>query len=54
MMPYALGQEVTFIKDEGPKLSEFRMDNFSRNNKLEFSKVLSPIYKAIEITRKVS
>ncbi len=51
MVPYALGQEVTFIKDEGPKLSEFRMDNFSRNNKLEFSKKLAPIYKAIEITR---
>ena len=28
MIPYALGQEVKFIKDDGPKLSEFNFDLF--------------------------
>ena len=52
MVPYALGQEVKFIKDEGPKLSEFNKKIFFNNNNNEFSKKLSPIYKTIEIVRK--
>ena len=53
MVPYALGQKVSFIKDQGPKLSEFNLKTFLKNNnKKNFSKKLNPVYKAIEITRK--
>ena len=52
MTPYALGQEVKFIKDQGPELSEFNMEKFLDNNENEFLKKLNPIYKAIELTRK--
>ena len=50
--PYALGQNISFKKDKGPKLSKFEIKTFTRNNKDEFSQKLSSIYKAIEITRK--
>ena len=50
--PYALGQEVKFIKDQGPKLSEFKMERFLDSNENEFLKKLDPIYKAIELTRR--
>ena len=52
MIPYALGQNITFIKEEGPKLSEFKIESLNRNNKEKFSQKLKPVYKAIEITRK--
>ena len=50
--PYALGQEVKFIKNHGPELSEFNMERFLDNNENEFLKKLDPIYKAIELTRR--
>ena len=37
MVPYALGQKVEFIKDHGPKLEEFKIENFLNNNKNKFS-----------------
>ena len=49
--PYALGQEVKFIKDEGPELNDFILEKFLDTNENEFSKKLNPVYKAIEITR---
>ena len=52
MIPYALGQSITFTKDEGPKLSEFKIESFKVNNKEKFSEKLNPIYNAIKITRK--
>ncbi len=52
MVPYALGQKVKFIKDKGPILSDFNLENFFNNDEKSFSHKLSPIYKAIEITRK--
>ena len=52
MTPYALGQEVKFIKNQGPELSEFNMERFLDNNENEFLKKLNPIYKAIELTRR--
>ena len=52
MVPYALGQEVTFEKDQGPKLTRFDINIFLKNDEKKFSNKLSPIYKAIEITRK--
>ena len=51
MVPYALGQKVEFIKDHGPKLEEFKIENFLKNNKNKFSQKLQPVYKAIKNTR---
>ena len=52
MVPYALNQKVEFVKNHGPKLETFNLENFLKNNDLEFTEKLKPIYKAIEITRK--
>ena len=50
--PYALGQEVKFIKDQGPELSEFNMERFSDTSEKDFSQKLNSVYEAIQITRK--
>ena len=52
MTPYALGQEVNFIKDQGPELSDFNTEKFLDKKENEFSQKLNPVYKAIEQTRK--
>ena len=52
LVPYALGQTVEFIKNEGPVLSEFNLKKFLNNDKISFTQKLHPIYKAIEKTRK--
>ena len=52
MVPYALGQDVRFEKDFGPILSDFNINKFLKSDKNDFSNKLSPIYKAIDITRK--
>ena len=51
MVPYALGQNVEFLKNDGPQLSEFNLNTFMNNNEESFSRKLEPVYKAIEITR---
>ena len=51
LVPYALGQEVTFIKDRGPILSKFAAKTFLSNSKNNFVEKLTPIYKAIHETR---
>ena len=51
MVPYALGQDVRFTKSFGPKLSDFNINEFLKSKKNDFSDKLSPIYKAIDITR---
>ncbi len=52
LVPYALGQEVNFTKDIGPILDKFDEQKFSKSNKTLFTEKLSPVYKAIENTRK--
>ena len=52
MVPYALGQEVEFVKDQGPLLEEFNYKKFLNNNKISFSEKLLPVYNAIKKTRK--
>ncbi len=52
IVPYALGQNVNFIKDHGPKLSDFNLKKFLNNKESNFSQNLSPVYKAIDLTRK--
>ena len=51
MVPYALGQEVKFEKNKGPKLSLFNLSLFLNNNENNFSQKLSPVYEAIKTTR---
>ena len=51
LVPYALGQEVDFIKDQGPILNQFELKKFLNNDKINFTKKLNPIYKAIKKTR---
>ena len=50
--PYAFGQKVEFIKDQGPKLDDFNLEKFLDISEREFLKELDPVYKAIEITKK--
>ena len=52
MVPYALNQRVEFLKNHGPKLETFNFNKFLKNNDLDFTEKLKPVYKAIEITRK--
>ena len=52
MVPHALNQKVEFLKNHGPKLENFDLENFLKNDDLKFTKKLKPVYKAIEITRK--
>ena len=52
MTPYALGQDVKFIKGEGPQLEKFNPEKFFDFNEVEFSNNLQPVYKAIGLTRK--
>jgi len=52
MVPYALNQKVEFLKNHGPKLENFDLEIFLKNDDLKFTRKLKPVYKAIEITRK--
>jgi len=51
MVPYALNQNVEFVKDQGPILEEFNFKKFLNNDKISFTQKLHPVYKAIEKTR---
>ena len=52
IVPFALGQDVEFIKNKGPILSNFNLEKFLNNDQISFTKRLNPVYKAIELTRK--
>ena len=52
MVPHALNQKVEFLKNHGPKLENFDLEIFLKNDDLKFTEKLKPVYKAIEITRK--
>ncbi len=47
-----MGQKVEFIKNEGPVLGTFNLENFLDSDQISFTKNLQSIYTAIEITRK--
>ena len=51
MVPFGLGQEVTFEKKKGPHLSPFNLNNFLSNTEDNFIKKLNPVYEAIRTTR---
>ena len=47
MVPYALNQKVEFLKNHGPKLETFNLENFLKNDDVKFTERLKPVYKAI-------
>ena len=51
MVPYGLGQEVTFKSNMGPKLSLFNLEFFLNNKESNFIQKLNPVYEAIKKTR---
>ena len=51
IIPHALGQEVNFVKGEGPILGKLNVKNVLNIKKRIFKK-LRPVYKAIAITKK--
>ena len=52
LVPYALGQKITFEKNQSPKLSKFNLETFLDINEDQFINILNPVYKTIETTRK--
>ena len=52
MIPYGLGQEVEFKKDFGPLLKNINFNKLVEENKENFIKKLSPIYKTIKKIKK--
>ena len=51
LVPYALGQKVNFRKDFGPVLGKLDLNKITLTDEVEFVKKLSPVYKAIKITK---
>ena len=51
-VPYALGQNVEFKKNFGPKLSELNIDEILKTKEEDIIKRLNPIYDLIKITLK--
>ena len=51
MVPFGLGQEVKFEKNNGPVLSTFNLEYFLNNNNSIFLKKLNSVYEAVKITR---
>ena len=52
IVPYALGQKVEFIENQGPLLKNFNLKKFMNNDKITFTQKLHPVYRAIQKTRK--
>ena len=52
MIPYALGQNVTFSKGLGPKLGDINLSKISKIKADKFSNILKPVYESLEIISK--
>ena len=52
MVPYALGQNIEFVKNKGPILSSFNLENFLNTTEKDFIKSLKPVYDSIKKTKK--
>lgn len=52
VIPHAMGQEVSFVTGEGPKLSPIRNKKDAEKIKKSDKKKLHPVYQAIQLTRK--
>ncbi len=48
VIPDALGVKVEFVKNEGPKLGDFELENLRRDN---IKSHLNPVFEALELTK---
>ena len=48
MIPYGLNQEVVFKKNFGPSLGNLNLEKITKDNKKNFLKKLTPVYKLIK------
>ena len=54
MVPYGLGQNVTFKKGYGPQLKDFQIDVITKVSAKTFTKNLKPVYEAIgKVSREI-
>tara|TARA_Y100000590_G_scaffold286181_1_gene322029 strand:- start:1798 stop:2802 length:1005 start_codon:yes stop_codon:yes gene_type:complete len=52
MVPYGLGQPITFEKNFGPRLGNFEIETLKEINEEDFTNSLNSIYNSISITSK--
>jgi len=50
MLPYGLGQDVSFKKNFGPQLGEIDLNDMLKIEEIDFTNKLNSIYKALKIT----
>ena len=50
MLPYGLGQDVSFKKNFGPQLGKIDLNDMLKIEEIDFTNKLNPIYKALKIT----
>lgn len=51
MIPWAMGQSLEFVSQQGPDMSEFDIDEFFDYDPGEFHKKLLPVYRSIKMVR---
>ena len=49
MLPYGLGQDVSFKKNFGPQLGEIDLNDMLKIEEIDFTNKLNPIYNALKI-----
>ena len=54
LIPYALGQELKFVKNLGPQLGELNIERIINTSDNEIQNKLNPVYQLINITSKDS
>ena len=52
MVPYGLGQEVSFKKGFGPLLKDIDLENILKTNEKNFTENLQPVYQSIKKVKK--
>jgi uroporphyrinogen decarboxylase len=51
LIPWAMGQDLEFVAQQGPELSVFDLNTFFDHDPKEFLKKLTPVYRSIKLTR---
>ena len=52
MVPYGLGQKVSFKKNFGPQLGSINLSDIKNHSEKEFQKKLEPVYKSMSLIKK--
>ena len=52
MVPYGLGQKVSFKKNFGPQLGSINLSDIKNQSEKKFKKKLEPVYKSMSIIKK--